>query len=165
MTADQNSALTAYLNSLDGVSWFSHCGEPDTDLVVAEDLVDAWDNWNAERLAAWLPQSRALERTAVSALGEDDVDAIFAAVSRFLYKPLLEGINAYFERWPYDLTNTDRALWREWLTSAMRDLSWAGVEAVLGQRGFFTLILWFYREGRWPCAWHGDDRSGCLVVL
>jgi hypothetical protein len=169
MTAAQQSALKDFLHSLVGVRWFAHCGEPDPVAVVADDLVDAWDNWNLEMMAVWSPPTHALEQAAVSELGDGGVDVIFAAVSQAVDAPLREGATRYFERRPPDsevaATATDLGLWPEWLDSAKRDLCWAAVEAVLGRPGFFSDLLRYYRAGRWPCAWEGGDRSGRVVLL
>jgi hypothetical protein len=169
MTAAQQSALEAFLHSLAGTPWFAHCGEPDPVAVVAVDLVDAWDNWNSEMLAVWSPQTHALEQAAVSELGDDGVEALFATVSQAVDAPLREGATLYFERRPRDsevaATATDLGLWPEWLDSAKRDLCWSAVEAVLGRPGFFSDLLQYYRAGRWPCACEGGDRSGRVVVL
>jgi hypothetical protein len=152
MTAAQQSALKAFLHSLVGVCWVAHCGEADPMAVVADDLVDAWDNWNSEMLAVWSPQTHALEEAAISELSDGGVEAIFAAVSQAVDAPLREGATRYFEKRPADsevaVTNTDLGLWPEWLDSAKRDLCWAAIEAVLGRPGFFSELLPYYRGGR-----------------
>ena len=169
MTTVQQSALEAFLHSLVNVCWFAHCGEPDPAAVVADDLVDACDNWNSEMMNVWLPQTQALEQSAVGELSEGGLDSIFAAVSQAVDAPLREGATRYFERRPADsevaATATDLGLWPEWLDSAKRDLCWAAVEVVLGRPGFFSDLLGYYRAGRWPCAYESGVRSGRVVVL
>lgn len=145
MTVAQQTALKSFIHSIVGVRWFAHCGEPDATAVIADDLVDAWDSWNSEMLAAWSLQTHALEYVAINELGDGGVGEIFAAVSQLVDAPLREGVARYFERRPANsevaTTATDLGLWPEWVDSAKRDLCWAAVEAVLGRPGFFSDLL------------------------
>jgi hypothetical protein len=59
----------------------------------------------------------------------------------------------------------DVGLYQELLDAMTRDLCWAGVEAVLDRRGFFTDLVEYYRAGRWPCAWDGEFPEGRVVLL
>ena len=115
MTWAQQFLLNGFIHSLAGVPWFDHCGEPDPEAVIAGDLVEAWDDWGSEMMAVWSPQTHALEKTAVGALGEGGVDAIFAAVSKATETPLREGAFRYFERRPADSeiaeAGVDEGLW------------------------------------------------------
>lgn len=169
MRAEQRSSLRTYIDSLIDVPWFALCGKPDASVIVAADLVEAWDRWNSEMLAVWLPETHALERLALSQLGESGVEAIFEAVSRDVGDRIAVSMEQYFERRPSDsefaMTNTDRGLRPEWLETVKRDLCWAGVEAVLAKPGFFCVILPYYRAGRWPCAWENADRTKRVVLL
>ena len=78
---NRQTAVSNFIASLADVAWLSRAGEPDDAAIVADDLVDAWDGWNAEMVAVWRPQTHALERVAVDALGEEGVDAVFDDVS------------------------------------------------------------------------------------
>ena len=162
-------AVAEFIESLRGVQWLARCGEPDAITIVPLDLVEAWDCWESAMLALWSPATHALERSAVERLGEDGVDSIFEAVSLAVDERIRQAMADYFERRPANseatLANADRGLWPEWLETVKRDLCWAGVEAVLGQPGFFSDLLQFYRAGRWPCAWEGCNRAGRSVVF
>jgi hypothetical protein len=165
MTPEQHSALTDFLKSLVDVPWLTHCNDPLSNAIVARDFLNAWDGWGAEMMAVWSPETHALEKAAVSVLGESGVDAIFATVSREMDAAIQNGMEYYFDHISTDETNGDRGLWHEWLDTVKRDLCWAAVETVLDRPGFFTELLHYYRAGRWPCAWENSDRTGRVVVL
>lgn len=161
----QQDALAAFIASLADVRWLAHTGDRDDAAIVADDLVDAWDGWNSEMLAAWRPEVYRLERLALAELGAAGVDAVFDEVSGAADAPLRAAMERYFDTHSTDKTNADRGLWPEWLDAIKRDLSWAGVEAVLGRPGFFTDLLRHYRAGRWPCAWEDGDHGKRVVLL
>jgi hypothetical protein len=165
LSPTQQDALTAFVVSIDDIPWLAHCGDPDESAIVAGDLVDAWDGWNAEMIAAWLPQSKQLEINAARELGEPGVDIVFDTVSRAIDVNLTAAMEWYFENRSRDNTGADRGLWREWLDVMKRDLAWAAVERILIQPGFFTGLLRFYGAGRWPCAYEDGDTSKRIVLL
>jgi hypothetical protein len=165
MASTQHPLLNSFIQSLGDIRWFAHAGEPHPTAIVASDLVQAWDQWNGEMLAVWSPETHALERIAVAELGDSEVDAIFEAVSGAVDVAVRDGMERYFERRSFDVTNADRGLWPDWLDTVKRDLSWAAVEAVLGRSGYFSSLLPYYRAGRWPCAWESDKRSGRIILL
>lgn len=169
MTIRQQSTLNAFLKSVSDVPWFSNCGNADVTAIVPSDLVEAWDRWNDEMLAIWLPQTKALEDIAIIRIGEADLSEIFMVISDALDVPMCVGMEEYYDRRSANLeasiTNSDRGLWPEWLETVKRDLCWAAVEAVLNRSGFFTELLRYYRAGRWPCGWEHTDKSGRVVVL
>jgi hypothetical protein len=164
LTPAHQNAVATFVASLTDLPWLAHAGDRDEAAVVADDLVDAWDGWNAEMLSAWAPQTKRLEQIAAAELGEAGVDEVFEAVSRALDLPLRTAIERYFNTRSRDETNADRGIWPEWLDAMKRDLSWAAVESILNRPGFFTDLLRYYRAGRWPCAWQ-DGEGGKRVVL
>ena len=161
----QENALNTFITSLGDVRWLASAGQPDDSAVVARDLLDAWDGWNAAMLAVWGPEARRLEQVAAAELGEAGIDAVFDAVSGAVDAPLRAAMDRYFDARSADATNADRGLWPEWLDAMKRDLSWAAVEAVLGRTELFTDLLGYYRAGRWPCAWEDGDRGKGVVLL
>jgi hypothetical protein len=164
-SATHHDALATFIASVADLSWLAHAGERDEAVIVADDLVDAWDGWNSDMLAAWVPQTKRLEQVAMAELGGAGVHAVFDAVSRAVDAPLRAAIERYFDTRSTDETNADRGLWPEWFDAMKRDLSWAAVEAVLARPGFFTDLLKYYRAGRWPCACEDGDRGKRVVLL
>jgi hypothetical protein len=164
-SAAQHDALASFITSLADVRWLAHAGDRDDAAIVADDLVDASDNWNPEMMAVWNPETHGLEQVAVADLGEAGIDAVFDAVSSAVDAPLRAAMERYFDTRSTDELNADRGLWPEWLEAMKRDLCWAAVEAVQGQPGFFTGLLPHYRAGRWPCAWEDGDRGKRVVLL
>jgi len=169
MTPEQHDSLNRFVASLADIKWFAHAGESHDVAEVVPDVVVGWDDWNAQMLAVWKPNSEALERRARKSIGDSAIDEIFNAVSVAIYENARDGMHDYFDRRPTDSPNTetdaDLGLWPELLQTIKRDVSWAAVETVLGHRGLFTELLAHYRGGRWPCAWQGDYPSGKIVVL
>jgi hypothetical protein len=169
MEAEVVRRLEKFLESLDGVPWFSAAGRPSAEYHVAEDAVVAWDDWNAPMLAVWPPRSEALEELARNAIGDVAIEEIFKRVGERIGQPVHDGVRAYFARRPENTPNTecgaDLGLRAEIVDTVVRDLAWAAVETVLERTGFFVSLIRVYREGRWPCSWEGQYPAGRFVVL
>jgi len=169
MEDEEVGRLETFLDSLDGVPWFSAAGQPSAIYNVVADVVVGWDDWNAPMLGVWLPRSEALEALARDVIGDAAIETIFTRVSERIGQPVQEGLRAYFARRPEATPNTkcgaDLGLRSEIVDTVLRDLSWGAVETVLGQPGFFVSLLDVYREGRWPCSWEGEYPEGRFVVL
>lgn len=169
MTQNQQDTLNHFLESLVGLPWFEHAGEPSNRYTVVPDAADGWIEWNDRMLEVWLPRSQKLEAVAQSILGDAVIDEIFLAVSQHIADLLVKGMGDYFERRPEDSEttkcNADLSLWPEIMDSVKRDVAWAGVEWILGRPDFYTEVVKVLREGRWPCAWDGDYPQGRFVVL
>jgi hypothetical protein len=161
--------LETFLDSLDGVPWFSSAGRPSSEYHVAEDAVVAWDDWNAPMLAVWLPRSEALEELARNVIGDPAIEGIFGHVEAKIGQSVHKGVHAYFARRPEDTPNTecgaDLGLRNEIVDTVVRDLAWAAVETVLERPAFFVSLVRVYHEGRWPCSWEGQYPEGRFVVL
>lgn len=167
--AEQERRLEAFLESLSDVPWFANAGRPSTTYHVAADAVVAWDDWNAAMLAVWLPRSEQLEATAIQAIGDPAIEAIFTRVDQAIEPSLHAGVRAYFARRPDNTENTacgaDTGLRPDIVDFVLRDMSWAAVETALAQTGFFTSLVPVHRDGRWPCSWEGRYPRGRFVVL
>jgi hypothetical protein len=170
MTQEQQAILKEFINSIADVPWLSRAGEPESEAIVVPDIVVGWDDWNDETLEVWLPRSKELEKAAQEQLGDEGIDVIFATVSTSISQTVYDGLMAYFARRPEDATeNTeaavDQGLWPELLDTIKRDMCWAAVEAILKRKGFFTMLVQYYRAGRWPCSWQGSYPAGQIVLL
>jgi hypothetical protein len=169
MNPIQRRLLANFKESIATVPWFAHAGESYENGIVVADAAVGWDDWNNEMLAVWGPRSVALEDLAESSIGDVAIHQIFRDVSTSIDERLRAGAQAYFD-WrpatsPNAKINADLGLWPELLDCVKRDVSWAAVEAVLQQPDFFTDLLKYYREGRWPCAWDGEFPHGRIVLL
>ena len=161
--------LPTFLESLAEIPWLLHAGEPREDAVVVPDVATGWDDWSPQMAATWIPRSHSLEEHARSRIGDDAITAAFNAVAGAIESPLRSAIRRYFSERPDVNENTacnaDAGLWPDLLDTIARDVSWAAVEALLTQPGFFTHMLTYYREGRWPCSWQGEYPAGRVVLL
>jgi hypothetical protein len=169
MTADLEAILADYR----GYPWFAEAGNALTDVLVAEDLSDAWDGywdgWNARSHAHWSAASHRLEAEAQRVLGDEEIDRIFAVVSSDVAGPIWEGIGTYLDRIADshpDPSGIYAAIAIDLLDAIKSDLSWAAVETIMGQPGFFSDLLRWYRRGRRLCGWMGGlPPTGVPVVL
>jgi hypothetical protein len=166
---EQERRLESFLQSLSSIAWFAHAGRPSTKYQVVADAVVAWDDWNAEMLAVWLPRSKQLEDIATRAIGDAAIESIFSRVADAIEPSVRAGVRAYFARRPDDTENTecgaDLGLWPEVVDFVLRDMSWAAVEMTLGRAEFFVSLTQVYQEGRWACSWAGRYPQGRFVVL
>jgi hypothetical protein len=151
MKSEHLQTLQSFLESLEGIKWFSNAGEPSSNAIVASDAVECWDDWNQEMLAVWLPRTQALEQMARAELGDPAIDEVFSAVSAAIDQGVRQGLETYFQRRPANSDNArtgaDLGLWSEIVATVKRDVSCAPVEAIIGENGFFTEILNTYRIG------------------
>jgi hypothetical protein len=161
--------LPTFLASLADMPWLLHAGKPRDDAVVVPDVATGWDDWSPQMAATWIPRSQALEELARAQIGDAAIDAAFQAVAAAINDPLRSAIRRYFHERPDVNENTasgaDRGLWPDLLDTIQRDIAWAAVETLLAQPGFFTHLLTYYREGRWPCSWQGEYPEGRVVLL
>lgn len=165
--------LNTFVKHLQSIQWFSHAGERSSNARVVSSFQGGWDGEGKQMLAAWEPQSRALEAKAQRILGDELIDDVFSAVSDSIHEPVYNGICSTLDRVYVDTANhemqlqrsADEAVFAEVMDSVKRDVCWAGIEFMIGSDGFFGRLLELYREGRWPCSWDGEFPAGQPVVF
>lgn len=161
--------LQSFVDSLQGIEWFSHAGEPSEGVRVVDGMQTGWDREGKQMLVLWDSQTHAIEKQAWDLLGDQGIDRIFSVVAQAIHEPLYSGISSYLDR-IYSKTNDDKRTFDEGvlpdvIESVKRDVCWAGVEHALHVHGFFGRLLAVYRQGRWACSWDGSYPQGQPVIL
>ena len=164
--------LVSFLESLRQIDWLAHAGEPCDNARAVENIQAGWDREGKRMLAVWGPRTHALEVQAQRLLGDQNIDRIFSSVSETIHERLYQGICSYLDR-VYNATDekrrgqrsVDESLYPELMDSVKRDVCWSAVEHMLLVHGFFSNLLGFYQQGRWPCSWDGEYPEGQGVIL
>ena len=167
---DWHTSLDRFIETVKDIPWLSHSGEDCVDAIVAEGFQDAWIGWNGETYNVWGHHTHLLETRAQTILGDAVIDEVFSSVSKALEKNVYDGIGDYFERQrerdeDYDAAGVNSSLYPEVMDSILRDMCWAAVEHILNEHDFFTMLIEWYRKGRWPCSWDGEYPVGKIVIL
>lgn len=162
-------ALTSFLKEAQEFPWIAHAGSPYEGAIVVGGVVEAWDDWSDKMFDVWRPRTELIEEMARSELGEAAIDQVFEVVAVTLSPAILRGLTSYFEGKTAGKKKVDVAiddeLYGELVDVMVRDMCWAAVETLLNRKGFFTRLVEYYREGRWPCSWDGSYPEGRVVLL
>ena len=164
MMSDERERLREFLRPLPAVPWLSRAGDSFPDGVVVTSITEGWDDWNDEMMAVWRSRSEELESTALQAIGDQGIDEVFAEAANVTGPPIEMALRWYLDH-RQTISDSDRGLWPDVLETMKRDVAWAAIENVLGRVGFFTSLMAYYRNGRWPCSWEGKYPEGRIVVL
>lgn len=144
------------------IKWFEKSGTPTEKYLLVGSVYDAYDNWNANYLSVWEPQTCFLEKLASEIIGDDAVDDIFETVSMALDEEIWNAWQSFRERGGLEEEN---ALDEEIVDMVKRDLCWAAVERALDKPGFFTALLVIYKDGYFPCGWDSEYPGGRAAVM
>jgi hypothetical protein len=155
---------------LKDIPWLVYAGEPYPSAIVVNDFVEGLDRWNEAMMEVWGKRTQALEEKAQHAIGDAAIDYIFDDISQTIQDDLYQGIEQYLYRQSqrhvnFDETGVNSGVAVEVMFQIKRDMAWMAVEHILGELDFFTSLLLWYEQGRWPCSWSGDYPSGSIVLL
>lgn len=115
----------------------------------------------------WSRRTHEIETRAREHLADAEIDRIFDEVAAVIDEDLLrfDPLIAYYARFFPDGDPERIDQEREVAHSAKRDLARAAVEHCVRQPEFFTGLLPWYDQGRWPCGWAGEYPAGRVLVL
>jgi hypothetical protein len=115
----------------------------------------------------WSARTHEAEARALLQISNADIDQIIDDVSAVIDEDLLrfDPLITYFARFFPDGHAGRIEDERTVAHCVKRDLAWAAIERVIRQPGFFSLILDWYANGRWPCDWNGQYPAGHVLVL
>ena len=162
---DVQQRTDEFCATLAGVPWLEHAGEPSDEFPVVPSLNSAFDE--PTHYEYWRPRSMALERAALQTIDDLAIGWIFnrassglAGVGQPLHVALWTALDRHAERLgnEHDDVQFEAGVAREALGELLRDVSWAAVEHVIGQPGFFTRLMTIYRKGRWPCGFDAERK-------
>lgn len=158
----KRSVSENFIGEIKPIKWFKNGGEATEKYLTVHSVYEAYDNWNANYLSVWEPQTCLLENLAREIIGEDAIDDIFDTVSMAVDGDIWHEWIAFRERSGLEEEN---ALDEEITDMVKRDLCWAAVERALNRTGFFGGLLEIYRDGYFPCGWEGEYPYGRAAVM
>ncbi|MDE7399498.1 MAG: NUDIX domain-containing protein [Oscillospiraceae bacterium] len=158
----KRSVSEKFIEEISPIKWFANGGKPCDKYLLVNSVYEAYDNWNANYLSVWEPQTDLLEKLAEEIIGSDAIDDIFETVSMALDADIWNAWQKFRTRAGLEEQN---ALDEEITDMVKRDLCWAAVEMVLNRTGFFTELLEIYRNGYFPCGWDGEYPYGRAAVM
>lgn len=115
----------------------------------------------------WGQRTHDLEELALEQISDQAIDCIFHDVSQVIDEDLLRfnPLIAYYGRFAPD-GDPDRIEWeRDAAHCVKRDLAWIAVEKSIGVSGFFSSLVYWYDQGRWPFGWAGEYPDGYVRVI
>lgn len=151
-----------FMNHIKTMKWFSNCGNTSTEYTIEKSIFSAYDNWNRNMLEVWEPYINELEKTAQRVLSDEKIDEIFLKISDSIQNNLWAGYCEFIDRTKLE---DETGLESEIMDCVKRDISWACIELMVNEKGFFHKLLHVYEQGRWPCSWDGDYPNGRFVVM
>ena len=154
--------IIVFLEELESVPWFAHSGIPNEKYHMVVSLYEACDGWGKQYMEVWEPEIYDLEDAAADAIGDDEIDDVFARVSDAIGDVVWEKFNEYITRQHLE---EQTGISFELFDMVKRDVAWACVERILDRSGFFAVLLGVYKEGYFPCSWKGTYPDGQAVVL
>jgi hypothetical protein len=118
-------------------------------------------------VAFWSARTHEAETRARTHLKDVEIDRIIDEVAEIIDEDLLrfDPLVAYYGRFLPDGDPGRIDDEREAAHSVKRDLAWAATERAIGEHGFFTGLLPWYDQGRWPVGWAGKYPAGHVRVL
>ncbi|GCD10052.1 hypothetical protein [Clostridium tagluense] len=158
--------LECFIKEIENINWLIHAGEESDKYAVVLSFTEAWDEWNDKMLEVWGKESHNIEKFAIDSIGDDMIDLIFERVAQETGPKIAEGLVKFQDRLKKMGLDSDAyGLDYEIMDFIKRDISWACIEVVIEQKGFFSRVLKILSEGRWPCAWDGSHPLGRFVVI
>ena len=158
-----------FISECGAIDWFARSGSPNTQFDLVPDAVVPFDNEKYQSHELWRAQTEDLEKRALKAIADEEIDSIFSTTTGHLSGAVASGLEAYFQRREVRTENmeigADRGLWPEIQDTVLRDLCWAHVEYAIESPGFFRGLLPVYKMGYWPCGWVGEYPEGRFAVL
>lgn len=115
----------------------------------------------------WSERSHEAEAIARKHLTDLEIDGIFDEITSVIdedlsrFDPLIAYYGRFFEAG--DPVRID--LESDAAADLKRDLAWAAIERSVGNPAFFTSLIPWYAQGRWPVDWSGNYPQGRVMVL
>lgn len=166
------AGLDLFLREVEAYPWLRSAGRRCAGAQVAKSLSHGHEGgpWAEASERLWSRTSRQLERRARRKRTDAWIGAVFENVAAVVGPAAWTGLGDYLERGQrrsrsFDPDGLQSAVALEALEAVKRDVAWAAVERLLGVDGFFTGLLGWYAQGRWPCGWRGGSPPRGQVVV
>ena len=123
------------------------------------------NTYGHQMLEVWGQNSELIEQKALRQLKDEQIDAIFEAVSLAIGNEVYEALCDLEDKIGQETGEDQSGIEEEILDFIKRDTAWACIERLLGEKGFFSRILEINQTGHWACSWVGKFPKGNFIIL
>lgn len=162
---EQQKIIDGFLTEMKQVEWFKQAGTPSGKYMVVDSVYEACDTYGKQMYKIWNRNTLAIETEALKALNDEQIDAIFEAVSLAIGNEVYAGLEEFEQRLEAETGEEQAGLEEEILDFIKRDTAWACIETLLNCPGFFTQVCEINRTGRWACSWIGSYPAGNFIIM
>lgn len=161
----QQAIIDRFIQEIKAIEWFKHVGEPSEKYWVVDTIWEACDTYGHQMLEVWGRNTEAIEKKALSILNDQQIDAIFEAVSLAIGNQIYESLCDLEDRIGQETGEDQSGIEDEILDFIKRDTAWACIEQIIGRKGFFNRIHEINRSGHWACSWVGNFPAGNFIIM
>ena len=164
-TSSQQTVIDQFIQEIKTIGWFKQAGEPSEKYWVIDTIWEACDTYGHQMLEVWGQNSELIEQKALRQLKDEQIDAIFEAVSLAIGNEFYEALCDLDDKIGQETGEDQSGIEEEILDFIKRDTAWACIERLLGEKGFFSRILEINQTGHWACSWVGKFPKGNFIIL
>lgn len=164
-TPSQQTLLDRFIAEIKTISWFSKAGEASEKYWVIDTIWEACDTYGHQMLEVWGKNSETIEEKALQKLSDEQINAVFEAVSLAIGNEVYEALCDLEDRIGQETGEDQSGIEDEILDFIKRDTAWACIEQMIGEKGFFSGIYEINRNGHWACSWIGSYPQGNFIIM
>lgn len=161
----QQATIDHFIQEIKNIEWFKSVGEPSEKYWVVDTIWEACDTYGHQMLEVWSLNTESIEKKALSKFSDQQIDAIFEAVSLAIGNEVYESLCDLEDRIGQETGEDQSGIEEEILDFIKRDTAWACIEQLLGQKEFFNRIYEINRSGHWACSWVGKYPQGNFIIM
>ena len=91
-TSSQQTVIDQFIQEIKTIGWFKQVGEPSEKYWVIDTIWEACDTYGHQMLEVWGQNSELIEQKALRQLKDEQIDAIFEAVSLAIGNEVYEAL-------------------------------------------------------------------------
>ncbi|MEG0795432.1 MAG: hypothetical protein RR397_02815 [Odoribacter sp.] len=164
-TQSQQDIIDKFIAEIKIIEWFKQVGEPSQKYWVVDTIWEACDTYGQQMIEVWGHNSQTIEQKALKKLNDQQIDAIFEAISLAIGNELYEALCDMEDRIGEETGEDQSGVEDEILDFIKRDTAWACIELLLNEQGFFTRVYDINREGHWACSWVDKFPAGNFIIM
>lgn len=164
-TPQQQATIDRFIQEVKQTEWLKNTGMPSETYWVVDTVWEACDTYGRQMLKVWEHNSEAIEQKALRHLTDEQINAVFEAVSLAIGNEVYEAVCYMEDRIGQETGEDQSGIEEEILDFIKRDTAWACIEQLIGEKGFFSRVYQVNRSGRWACSWVGKYPTGNFIIM
>lgn len=136
-TSSQQTVIDQFIQEIKTIGWFKQVGEPSEKYWVIDTIWEACDTYGHQMLEVWGQNSELIEQKALRQLKDEQIDAIFEAVSLAIGNEVYEALCDLEDKIGQETGEDQSGIEEEILDFIKRDTAWACIERLLGRKRVF----------------------------